>query len=290
MYTRELLLAVGLLLLLTFGRREHLAFTETIKDVQRTADATEADRIFALAPASLQQKAIALNTAEQNPIDRSKMYVVTIISQFQSEIYVPATDPITETVVDNYVTSKRDMLSMIPSDRGGLLVPYLLEAFSNGDAKRLLMAYLGLAPAAASLPIASLPTSSTTAASIPNLLEQMRANLLEYKMTGRSEYKSVYDGTKSWLDQYISSQTMQLNREADQITSDVTTYQTANADMTQTQTDFQRVKTEGPKLEDSYLTLKKQMDQVPGADSTGLYIKGGIAVGLILGAVGLTLF
>ena len=290
MYTRELLLAVGLLLLLTFGRREHLAFTETIKDVQRTADATEADRIFALAPASLQQKAIALNTAEQNPIDRSKMYVVTIISQFQSEIYVPATDPITETVVDNYVTSKRDMLSRIPPDRGGLLVPYLLEAFSNGDAKQLVMAYLGLAPAAASLPIASLPTSSTTAASIPNLLEQMRANLLEYKMTGRSEYKSVYDGTKAWIDQYISSQTMQLNREADQITSDVTTYQTANADMTQTQTDFQRVKTEGPKLEDSYLTIKKQMDQVPGADSTGLYIKGGIAVGLILGAVGLTLF
>jgi hypothetical protein len=290
MYTRELLLAVGLLLLLTFGRREHLAFTETIKDVQRTADATEADRIFALAPASLQQKAIALNAAEQNPIDRSKMYVVTIISQFQTEIYVSATDPITETVVDNYVASKRDMLSRIPSDRGGLLVPYLLEAFSNGDAKQLVMAYLGIAPAAARLPIASLPTSSTTAASIPNLLEQMRANLLEYKMTGRSEYKSVYDGTKSWLDQYISSQTMQLNREADQITSDVTTYQTANADMTQTQTDFQRVKTEGPKLEDSYLTIKKQMDQVPGADSTGLYIKGGIAVGLILGAVGLTLF
>jgi hypothetical protein len=250
----------------------------------------EQTRIFALAPASLQQKAIALNTAQQNPIDRSKTHVSAIISDFQGSVYVPATDPITETVVDNYVARVRGFLQEIPLDPGNLMTPFYLEAFSNGDAKQLVMAYLGIAPAAARLPIASLPTSSTTAASIPNLLEQMRANLLEYKMTGRSEYKSVYDGTKSWLDQYISSQTMQLNREADQITSDVTTYQTANADMTQTQTDFQRVKTEGPKLEDSYLTIKKQMDQVPGADSTGLYIKGGIAVGLILGAVGLTLF
>jgi hypothetical protein len=290
MYTRELLLAVGLLLLLTFGRREHLAFTETIKDVRNTVSPEEQNRIFALAPASLQQKAIALNTAQQNPIDRSKTHVSAIISDFQGTVYVPATDPITETVVDNYVARVRGFLQEIPLDPGNLMTPFYLEAFSNGDAKQLVMAYIGLAPAAASLPIASLPTSSTTAASIPNLLEQMRANLLEYKMTGRSEYKSVYDGTKSWLDQYISSQTMQLNREADQITSDVTTYQTANADMTQTQTDFQRVKTEGPKLEDSYLTIKKQMDQVPGADSTGLYIKGGIAVGLILGAVGLTLF
>jgi hypothetical protein len=290
MYTRELLLAVGLLLLLTFGRREHLAFTETIKDVRNTVSPEEQNRIFALAPASLQQKAIALNTAQQNPIDRSKTHVSAIISDFQGTVYVPATDPITETVVDNYVARVRGFFQEIPLDPGNLMTPFYLEAFSNGDAKQLVMAYLGIAPAAARLPIASLPTSSTTAASIPNLLEQMRANLLEYKMTGRSEYKSVYDGTKSWLDQYISSQTMQLNREADQITSDVTTYQTANADMTQTQTDFQRVKTEGPKLEDSYLTIKKQMDQVPGADSTGLYIKGGIAVGLILGAVGLTLF
>jgi hypothetical protein len=290
MYTRELLLAVGLLLLLTFGRREHLAFTETIKDVRNTVSPEEQTRIFALAPASLQQKAIALNTAQQNPIDRSKTHVSAIISDFQGTVYVPATDPITETVVDNYVARVRGFFQEIPLDPGNLMTPFYLEAFSNGDAKQLVMAYLGIAPAAARLPIASLPTSSTTAASIPNLLEQMRANLLEYKMTGRSEYKSVYDGTKSWLDQYISSQTMQLNREADQITSDVTTYQTANADMTQTQTDFQRVKTEGPKLEDSYLTIKKQMDQVPGADSTGLYIKGGIAVGLILGAVGLTLF
>jgi hypothetical protein len=290
MYTRELLLAVGLLLLLVFGQREHLTFTDTVKDVRNTVDPTEQARIFAFAPASLQQKAVALNAAQQNPIDRSKSFVADIIRDFQTRIYVPATAPITESVVDNYITTTREALQRITIDPGNLLTPFFLEAFSNGDAKRLLMAYLGLTPAAAALPVATVPTSSTSTASIPNLLEQMRDNLLEYKMTGRSEYKSVYDGTKAWLDQYISSQTTQLNREADAITTDVTTYQTANADMTKTQTDFQRVKTEGPQLEDSYLTIKKQMDQVPGVDATGLYIKAGIAGGLILGAIGLTLF
>ena len=288
MYT---LLVVGILLLLVaLSRREHLAFTETIKDVRNTVSPEEQTRIFALAPASLQQKANALNAAQQNPIDRSKAHVSAIISDFQASVYVPATDPITETVVDNYVARVRGFLQEVPLDPGNLMTPFYLEAFSNGDAKQLVMAYIGLAPAAAPLPIASLPTASTSSASIPSLLEQMRDNLLEYKMTGRSEYKSVYDGTKAWVDQYIANLNTQLTREADAITTDVNAYRSANSEMTQTQTDFQRVKTEGPVLEDSYLTIKKQMNQVPGPDTTGLYIKGGVAVGLIVGAIGLTLF
>jgi hypothetical protein len=118
----------------------------------------------------------------------------------------------------------------------------------------------------------------------------MRDNLLEYKMTGRSEYKSVYEGTKAWLDQYIANLNTQLTREADAITTDVTTYRFVPSELRQTQAEFQQVKTDGPALENSYLTIKKQMDQVPGPDTTGLYIKGGVAVGLILGAIGLSLF
>lgn len=287
MYSRELLLVAGILLLAFLGRREHLTFTDTIKDVRYTIDATEQARVFAFAPTSLQQKAIALNAAQQNPVDRSKTYVAGIIQDFQNRVYIPATAPITEAVVDNYVTQSRTSLQSREIDAGNLVTPFYLEAYSNGTAKQLLMAYLGLTSAGTVPPLSSVPASS---ASIPALLEQMRTTLLEYKMTGKSEYKSVYDGTKTWLDQYIANLNTQLSREADAITTDVTTYQTANADMTKTQTDFQRVKTEGPALENTYLTIKKQMDQVPGPDTTGLYIKGGVAAGLILGAIGLTLF
>jgi hypothetical protein len=287
MYTRELLLAVGLLLLLTFGRREHLAFTETIKDVRNTVSPEEQNRIFALAPASLQQAASAANAAGGYAVDRSKSILAQIVRDFQTDIYVPATAPVTEAVVDNFVSTKRAYYQANPTASN---VAFFTAAYSNGDAKRLLVAYLNLTPAGTIPPISNLPTSSSSSVSIPNLLEQMRDNLLEYKMTGRSEYKSVYEGIKAWLDQYITNLNLQLARESDTITSDVTSYRSANSEMTQTQADFQRVKTEGPKLEDSYLTIKKQMDQVPGPDTSGLYVKGGIAVGLVVGAIALTLF
>jgi hypothetical protein len=286
MYTRELLLAAGLLLLLVvLGRREHLAFTETIKDVRFNADQTEQDRIFALAPTSLQQKAVALNAAMENPVDRSKIYVAEFIRNFQWKVYMPATAPITETVVDNFVSSERATLQSTTVGAGNLLVPFYLEAYSNGDAKRLLMAYLNLTPAGTIPPLSSVPTSSV---SIPKLLEQMRDNLLEYKMTGRSEYKSVYDGTKAWLDQYISTLNTQLTTQADSITADVNSYRSANTEMAQTQTDFTRLRTEGPQVEDAYLTIKQQMNEVPEPDTTNLYVKGGIAVGLVLGAIALS--
>jgi hypothetical protein len=113
----------------------------------------------------------------------------------------------------------------------------------------------------------------------------MRDNLLEYKMTGDPRYKSAYDGIKAWMDQYVSTLNTQLAREADAITTDVATYRNANQEMTQTQNEFQRVKTEGPQAENTYLTIKKQMDQIPTFEpSNDSYIKVGIAAGLALGA------
>lgn len=293
MYTRELLFAAGLLLLLLLGRREHLTFTDTVKDIRNTVDQAEQDRIFAMAPASLQQKATALNAAIPAGADRSKSFVAAIVRDFQTEVYVPATAPITETVVDNYITQSRRKWQELATayanhPENGPGFSFYLETYSNGDAKRLLMTYLNLAPARAPLPLSTVPTSSSNV-SIPRLLEQMRDNLLEYKMTGQSEYKSVYEGTKSWLDTYIADLNTQLTKDADAITSDVATYRSANTEMTQTQADFQRVKTEGPQLDDAYRTIKTQMDQNPVADTTGLYVKGGIAAALALGAIVLAL-
>lgn len=279
-----LLLAAGIVLLALVGRREHLSFTSSIKDIRNTVDPAEADRIFQMAPTSLQQAAVAENTRNGYPVDRSKTILAQIVRDFQREIYVPATAPITETIVNNFVSAKRATYQANPSLANA---PFYQLAYSNGDAKRLLMTYLNLTPAGTIPPLGSTPSSS---ASIPRLLEQMRDNLLEYKMTGRSEYKSVYDGTKAWLDQYLSNLGTALEREADMITADVNAYRSSNAELTKTQNEFQTVKTEGPRLDDAYTTIKSQMDQVPVADTTGLYVKGGIALGLIAGAIALSLF
>lgn len=280
MYPVELLLAAGVLALTLVGRREHLTFTSNVKDIRESADPAELDRIFALAPGSLQRRATALNTAMQNPEDLSKTYVAKIVQEFQTKVYVPATAPITESVVDNFVAEQKSSYQAAPTSS---LSAFFLEAYSTGDAKRLLVSYLDLKPAAAPLAVASVPTSSTEM-SIPAALEQMRDMLLEYKVTGKSEYKSAYEGTKAWLDRYIADLNVQLTRESDAISAEVTAYQTANPDMTRTQTEFQRVVKEGPELENRYLTLKKQMDQTTTPDTTGLYVKGVIAAVLALGA------
>jgi hypothetical protein len=280
MYPVELLLAAGVLALTLVGRREHLTFTSTLKDIRESADPAELDRIFALAPDSLQRRATALNAAMKNTEDLSKTYVAKIVQEFQTKVYVPATAPITESVVDNFVAEQKSSYQAAPTS---LLTAFFLEAYSTGDAKRLLVSYLDLKPAAAPLAVASIPSSSTEM-SIPSALEQMRDMLLEYKVTGKSEYKSAYEGTKAWLDRYIADLNVQLTRESDAISAEVTAYQSANPDMTQTQAEFQRVVKEGPELENRYLTLKKQMDQTTTPDTTGLYVKGVIAAGLALGA------
>jgi len=280
MYAPGLLL-VGVLVLIALNQREHLAFDTTRKDIRELTDQVELDRIYALAPASL--RSLATNSPAPNPLstgDKAKNLVGVFVSDFQERVYVPATAPITEAAVDSWVARSIQAVSQnddTPSRS------FYKTAFSNGDAKSLIMAYMGLTADASIPPVNPLPTSSTTAISIPNLLANMRDNLLEYKMTGDTRYKSAYEGTKTWMDQYISTLNQKLARESDAITTEVTRYRTANADMTKTQDDFQRVKTEGPKAENTYLTIKRQMDQIPILDgSTDAYIKVGIAGGLAI--------
>jgi hypothetical protein len=279
MYTPGLLL--GVLVLVALTQREHLTISAPMVDIRSTQNAAETDRIYALAPQSL--KSLATNSPAPNPFsagDKAKNLIAVIISAFQRMVYVPATDPITEPVVDSWVAQ---ILQFISQESDTPTNSFYRTAFSTGDAKRLAMAYVGLTSDSTIPPVNPLPTSSTAAVSIPNILAGMRDNLLEYKMTGDERYKSAYDGIKAWMDNYISTLNLRLTRESDAITSDVAAYQTANQDMTQTQTEFQRVKAEGPRVENTYLTIKKQMDQIPTFQpSTDAYIKVGIAGGLAI--------
>jgi hypothetical protein len=285
MYTPGLLL-LGVLVLFALSRREHLTISAPMVDIRNTMRPAEQDRIFAMAPTSLQTRATATNAAMGNPTDRSKSFVAGIIRDFQTEIYVPATAPITEAVITAWVATKKTAYTTEPASP---LTTFYLDAYSNGDAKRLVMAYVGLTAAATTPPINTPPTPSTAApTSIPQALQYLRDNLLEYKMTGNDMYKTAYDGTKRWIDNYIATLNTQVARDADGISSQITSYETATPDLAKSQADFQAVKAEGPKLENTYLTIKKQMDQSTAAPTdSGTYVKGAIAAGLGLGALAL---
>jgi len=283
MYTPGLLL-LGVLVLVALSRREHLTISAPMVDIRTTATQAEQDRIFAMAPTSLQTRATATNTAMGNPVDRSKSCVAGSMRDFQTEIYVPATAPITEAVVTTWVATKKTAYTTEPASP---LTTFYLDAYSNGDAKRLVMAYVGLTPAATTPPVNSPPVPSTAPpTSIPQALQYLQDNLLEYKMTGNDMYKTAYDGTKRWIDNYIATLNTQVARDADGISSQITSYETATPELAKSQADFQAVKAEGPKLENTYLTIKKQMDQATGAPTdSGTYVKGAIAAGLGLGAL-----
>jgi hypothetical protein len=291
MYALGFLLA-GVLLLVLLSRREHLTISAPMVDIRDTAPPAEQDRIFAMAPTSLQTRATATNTAMANPVDRSKSFVAGIIRDFQADVYVQATAPITEAVITAWVASRK---AMYQQARESPITTFYLEAYSNGDAKRLVMTYVGLTAAATTPPVTPPPVSSTTATptSIPQALQYLQDNLLEYKMTGNSTYKTAYEGTKRWIDSYIATLNTQIARDADGIVSEIASHESANPDLTKSLADFQAVKANGPKVEDTYLTIKKQMDHHTGADApssdTSTYVKGGIAAGLIVGALVLVL-
>jgi hypothetical protein len=286
MYTPGLLL-LGVLVLIALSQREHLTISAPMVDIRNTVRPAEQDRIFAMAPTSLQTRATATNAAMGNPTDRSKSFVAGIIRDFQTEIYVPATAPITEAVVTAWVATKKTAYTTEPASP---LTTFYLDAYSNGDAKRLIMSYVGLTAAATTPPVNPPPASSTATSptSIPQALQYLQDNLLEYKMTGNETYKTAYDGTKRWIDSYIASLNTQLARDADGISTQITSYETATPDLAKSQADFQAVKANGPTVEDTYLTIKKQMDQSTAAPTdSGTYVKGAIAAGLGLGALAL---
>ena len=285
MYTRELLLAAGIVLLVFLGRREHLDIAAPMHDFTTGSTPDQKKVVFDMAPASLQRSAVLASTQKYGSDSSASLLVSNFVKEFQGRVYKASPTPITETMVETHVTEMKAAYTASTLDP--ILKAFFQEAYSNGDAKRLLMTYIGLA--SGNIPIGSVPTSST-GISLPTVLGQMRDYLLEYKMTGKSQYKTAYDGLKAWMDRYLSDLSTSLERDADTISADVNTYRSSNTEMTKTQTDFQTVKTQGPQLEDAYHTIKTQMDQTPLPDTTGLYVKGGIAVGLVVGAIALTLF
>ena len=292
MYALGFLLA-GVLLLVLLSRREHLAFDDTHKDIRSMQDTMEIDLIFTLAPSSL--RSMATNSPAPNPLpagDKAKNLIALLVSEFQRGLYIPATAPLTEAAIDGWIATTLQALTARDETP---TIAFMKTAFSNGDAKRLYMAYMGLTPAATTPPVPPPPASSTatTPTSIPQALQYLQDNLLEYKMTGNSTYKTAYDGTKQWIDSYIATLNTQLARDADGISTQVSSYESATPDLAKSQADFQVVKTTGPKMEDAYLTIKKQMDHRTGADApssdSGSYVKGAIAAGLMVGAIALVL-
>lgn len=246
----------------------------TPKNIRTGADAAEAARIFAMAPTSMSAAATTLAATLSGTT--KEQVVAGLVVDFQNFVaYGVSSTFVSEADVDSFVQARTQELATAQSG----LAAFKLTHFQNGNVKSLLLTYFGISPS-------TMQSAALSQANLVNALNVFRDNLLEYKLTGNAAYKTASDGAKSWLDQYIQSLNLQVTQTADSLNTQVASYTSANPELTKAQSDFQTLKTEGPKMEDRYQTIRRQMSQSSEApDTTNLYVKGGIAAGLVLGAV-----
>lgn len=112
------------------------------------------------------------------------------------------------------------------------------------------------------------------------ILEQYKANLLEYKVTGRSDYKTKANTAEAWLREYIDALNKSVQTDAAYIDKFVKEYETTNPDLIKFQKEIQNARKKGPELSDVYEGEKKVLAEEP-VDESLFYTKAA-AVGGIL--------
>lgn len=98
-------------------------------------------------------------------------------------------------------------------------------------------------------------------------------------MTGNPSYKTAADSSKNWITSYIQWLETTVATNSNYINKFVADYSTTNPDLVALQEKIKKIKTEGPKLEDDYLTGKEAAETAP-RDMTAFYIKGGVILGV----------
>lgn len=116
-------------------------------------------------------------------------------------------------------------------------------------------------------------------AQFDRVLAAYRINMARYKMTGNASFKTAADNSKNWITTYLRWLEGSVAQNSNYINKFVADYSTTNPDLVAMQKEIQKIKTEGPKLEDTYLTDKEAAETTP-RDMTSYYVKGGVILGI----------
>lgn len=117
-------------------------------------------------------------------------------------------------------------------------------------------------------------------------MELYRTNYVNYLTakdeTMKSAYKIAYTNAENWIQAYLSETQKNITTKGKDIDSFVQEYSTANPDMVKLQSDFKQIRTQGPKLEDQYVQIKRVNEEpIAKLDPYSYYMKGGIVLGLL---------
>ena len=120
-------------------------------------------------------------------------------------------------------------------------------------------------------------------------LNSYKANYSAYKVTGNAEHKTAYENALARVNTLIEQMNSITISNDRFIRNFVGEYQSSNSELVQLQQNSKQIQEEGPKLQDE-LARSRQIHQRAAieADESGLYVKAGIVVALlvVVGIVG----
>jgi chromosome segregation ATPase len=128
---------------------------------------------------------------------------------------------------------------------------------------------------------------------IPNQLEtalnSYKSNYSAYKVTGYSGHKTAYESALARVNTLIQQMYSVTISNDRYIRNFVGEYQSSNSELVKLQENSRKIQEEGPKLQDE-LARSRQIHQRAAieVDESGLYVKAGIVVALlvVVGIVG----
>ena len=199
----------------------------------------------------------------------------TMLRYFYESVYKPATNPITEADIATFLDK---------SLANGNNIPQVYEKhIENGNIAKFLKAVFidqvaPPKPKPASEPLP--PVSIQTPTDFGQATELYRQNYIQYKTTGRAEYKTAYETAQAWIEQYLQSMEKRVTDGRQSITSFIKEYAGSGTTLGELNAKMQTIKKEGPASQDKYITIKRINQDVP-EDNTNLYVKVGIAAALV---------
>ena len=122
------------------------------------------------------------------------------------------------------------------------------------------------------------------------LLSIYNDNYVAFRVTGNIANKTAYEAALNGLNQQITNLQKRLGEEKQYIQGFLQTYSDDNPELVKLHEQSQQIQKVGPQIQSEY-ELSKRLNtspQVQPVDSTYLYVKAGIVVGLlvIVGIVG----
>jgi hypothetical protein len=125
----------------------------------------------------------------------------------------------------------------------------------------------------------NIPVQQSSSLSFDSVLSRYRTTMADYIATGNIGSKTAADGAKAWILMNLRHEESKNTTNSNFINKFVSEYPQFNTELVSAQNTLKKVKTQGPRLENVYMTDKEAAD-APERDFMPYYIKAGVILGV----------